>query len=223
MVTEEFLVCRACGQLTPAGTASAGSLLDDGHDASDLDRFREVHRAHGLHVATRTPVPSVFDRPVWDPMAVVWFEVQIQRERFVVRSSRTSIDEPRIWEITRAVIERRPGAVELDEEYLRLALDRWFYPHVLPSRVSDRFLAVLEDVTRTLDPDQLESTYDDSDDPEVSIAPLPISARERLLQRTQAFLDDVERQRFAGFVSAHSGADGALAVHVRRPFVVRPR
>lgn len=221
-MTNDYLVCRACGRLTPISDAAVDPSLDDS-EPSDLDRFRTEHGAHGVEVATRSAAPAVHDRPVWDPMAVAWFEVQLNGERFVVRSSRTSIESPRCWELTTGVIEQRAGQVELDEEYLRLALDEWFYPQVLPPRVSDRFLAVLEDVAHALDPEEITPVFDDSDDPQVSIAALPISARERVLERTQSFLDDVERQRFAGFVDAHSGADGALALHVRRPFVVRSR
>lgn len=221
-MTNDFLVCRSCGLLTPISHDPVDPTFDDG-ELSDLDCFRAEHRGHTLDAATRTDAPAVHDRPVWDPMAVAWFEVQIHGERFVVRSSRTSIQLPRSWELIPGVIEQQTGQVELDQEYLRLALDQWFYPQVLPPRVSDRFLAVLEDVTQTLDPDEITTAFDDSDDPQVSIAPLPISARERVLERTQTFLDDIERQRFAGFVDAHSGADGALALHVRRPFVVRSR
>lgn len=221
-MTDEFLVCRSCGQLSPVTSQLTDPSYDDG-EPSNIDRFRSEHDAHGLEGATRTGAPAVFDRPLWDPMAVAWFEVQIDSESFVVRSFRTSIDESRRWELTPAVIERCASEVELDEDYLRLALDRWFYPQVLPPRVSERFLAVLEDVAQTLDPGELTTAYDDTDDPQVSIAPLPIAARERVLERTQTFLDDIERQRFAGFVDAHSGADGALALHVRRPFVVRSR
>jgi hypothetical protein len=220
-VTHEFLVCRRCGLLTPVSCDTEASFEDG--DPSELDRFRAEHHAHGLAAATRSDAPAVHDRPVWDPMAIAWFEVRIDGEPFVVRSSRTSIDAPRSFQLIPGVIEQCSGEVALDEEYLRLALDEWFYPQVLPPRVSDRFLAVLEDVTQALDPDDITTAYDDSDDPQVSIAPLPISARAHVLERTQAFLDDFERQRFAGFVDAHSGADGALALHVRRPFVVRSR
>jgi hypothetical protein len=220
-VTSKFLVCRTCGLLSPI-SHDAEPSFDDG-EPTDLDRFRTEHAAHRLSAATRSDAPAVHDRQVWDPMAVAWFEVSIDGEPFVVRSARTSIDAPRCWQLIPGVIEQCGGEVALDEEYLRLALDEWFYPQVLPPRVSDRFLAVLEDVTQALDPDEITTAYDDSDDPQVSIAPLPISARERVLERTQAFLDDVERQRVAGFLDAHSGADGALALYVRRPFVVRSR
>jgi hypothetical protein len=220
-VTNEYLVCRFCGLLSPISSAALEQSLDT--EISELDRFRAEHDAHGLEVAMRSDAAAVHDRPVWDPMAISWFEVRINDELFVVRSSRTTIENPRTWELLSGVIEHSAGEVELDQEYLRLALDEWFYPQVLPPRVSDRFLAVLEDITQAIDPDEITEAFDDSDDPQVSIAPLPISARERVLERTQAFLDDIERQRFAGFVDAHSGADGALALHVRRPFVVRSR
>lgn len=221
-MTDEFLVCRFCAVLSPLSPHGADVPLEDG-ELSDFERFRGEHDAHGVEIATRVDAPAVHDRPVWDPMAVAWFEVQINGERFVVRSSRTSVEASRSWELTSGVIEHCASEVELDEEYLRLALDEWFYPQVLPPRVSDRFLAVVEDVTQALDPDEITEAFDDSDDPQVSIAPMPISARQRLLERTQGFLDAVERQRVAGFVDAHSGADGALALHVRRPFVVRSR
>lgn len=221
-MTNEYLVCRFCRVLTPLSSAALEPTLDDG-EISDLDRFRAEHDAHGLEIAHRGDAPAVHDRPVWDPMAISWFEVRVDDDHFVVRSSRSHVDCPRTWELISGVIEHSAGEVELDQEYLRLALDEWFYPQVLPSRVSDRFLAVIEDVTQTIDPDEITTAFDDTDDPLVSIAPLPISARERVLERTQTFLDDIERQRFAGFVDAHSGADGALALHVRRPFVVRSR
>lgn len=221
-MTDQFLLCRACGQLSPVGPQLAGPWHED-EGPSDINRFRRAHGSHGLEVATRTAAPAVFDRPIWDPMGTVWFEVQAGSEKFVVCSVRPSIGESRGWAMTPGAIEGRASEVALDEAYLRLALDRWFHPQVLPPRVSDRVLAVVGAVAQTLDPVALTTAYDDADDPQVSIAPLPIDARARVLSRTQSFLGDIERHRFKEFVDSHSGADGALALRVRHPFVVRRR
>src|SRR5262245_51034264 len=137
-MSESFLVCRPCGLISPLAIDEPQIYVEESvDDVSDLETFRHLHALHGLEHATRLPTPAVYDRPVWDPMATSFFEITINGEVFLVRSWRSSIEEPRCRQLIGGVIQRGAATIELDQRYLRNALDRCFHPHVLADTVVD--------------------------------------------------------------------------------------
>jgi len=220
-MTRDFLVCRVCALVCSAATENLADEPEIDSPASDRELFCREHAAHGLEIGIRCTTTAVYDGPIWDPMVTAWFEVQINGDTYLVRSWRASIDEPRCCELSRGVIERGTATVEIDEDYLLLALDRWFFPHVLaPSRCT-LFVDKARILIGDLDPDQIETSFDDTDDPEIGIAPFPERLAVKLVQQTRSLFDPVEQERLKRFIDAHRAEDGALALRVRRPLMVR--
>ena len=220
-MTETFLVCRPCGLISPLAVDLSAYDEVEG-ELSDLELFRYAHATHGLERATRLPTPAVYDRPVWDPMATAWFEITIDGEVFLVRSWRTSIEEPRCRQLIGGVIQRGQAAIELDELYLQRALDHHFHPHVLSDTTAQRVVTAVHALVATLDPTRVETTFDDADDPEIGVAPMPETLARALLEQSSAWFDPLEQERFARFVESNRSEDGALALRVRRPLIVVP-
>jgi hypothetical protein len=218
-VESDFIACRSCGLLSPADVCP--DELDADSATSEREIFCREHAAHGVEVAIRCSTPAVYDGPIWDPMVTAWFEVRIGRDTCLVRSWRSSIEEPRRRELCRGVIERGRPRIEIDEDYLLLALDRWFFPHVLAPRRCAQFAETLRALVAGLDPDDLETSFDDADDPEIGIAPFPPSLIAALVEQTRLLFDPVEQDRLARFIETHRAEDGALALRVRRPLLVR--
>jgi hypothetical protein len=210
MTSPALILCRPCGVLHPLPTRAA-----DDDALEDLASFRAVHEAHGLVGAERLAEPALFDGVTADPMSARWFRVAIGEEVLLVHSWRASIDEPRRFELS---VESPPttDTTEVDEPLLRRALDRHFYPQAIRSAKVERILAVVRSVVGRLDARDIEIAFDDPAFPNAAIGPLPGGLDQDVLGGCAGFLDAWELDRLRAFVTEHRGADGALAIRVRR-------
>lgn len=217
-MTQEFIACRTCGLLCPL-EAPADEI--DADSACEREIFLREHCAHGVDIAVRSSTPTLYEGPIWDPMVTAWFEARIGGDTCLVRSYRDSIEEPRRYQLCPGRIERGSPRIEIDEDYLLLALDRWFFPQVLAPRRSAQFVETVRALVAGLDPDDIETSFDDADDPEIGVGPFPPLLIPRLVQRTAQLFDPLERDRLVRFIETHRAEDGALALRVRRPLLVR--
>jgi hypothetical protein len=219
-VTDAFLLCRRCGLLQPLRIPGPWPESDP-EAAADLAAFRTAHDAHDLEHAERLDERGLTNLPLWDPMATRWFRVRAGSDTLAVRSWRTSIDEPRGYAIEADGLPGVAACVEVDEPLLRRALDRDFYPHAIRTTQLDGFVAAVRAMLAPLDPDTVETSFDDAALPDAEIGPFPPALRAPLLERCAGLFDAWELERLRGFVGAHGQEDGALAVRVRRVLTTR--
>ena len=88
-----FLGCHDCQLLSPV-------VASDGATQDDQEAYREFAAAHGTHHTALLSWPTSetwSDRPLWDPLATISFEVSDGARTCVVHASRQCIDEPRIY------------------------------------------------------------------------------------------------------------------------------
>lgn len=206
--------CRAClavAQIHPP-------RLPDGISAADGLAFFAAHAGHPVELLLRIDGAMVADRPIWDPMATVYFEVTNGRDRLLVRAARASIEEP----IARSLV---PGALRLSEVRVDVeaapvlrALDAQFFPNAVRLTTVQRLLAAWRDVIRGTDAAALAVLYDCAEDPHASIARLPGTAFDELEQRSREILGDWELERVRAFLDRERGDAEALAVRVTRVF-----
>ena len=210
-MSQSLLLCRYCGVLHPLpGRSDADADL-----VNDLLTFRAVHESHGLLAAERLPDSALFDGPTWDPMSARWFRVAAAGEVLLVRSWRTSIDEPLRLTVT-AAPPPATECIDVDEGLLRRALDRHFYPQIIRPVQVERFVDAVRTVIAALDPREVDTSFDDASLPNASLGPFPTALCEPLLARCAPFLDAWELERVRTFIAEHRLEDGALAVRVRR-------
>ncbi|HUI25584.1 MAG TPA: hypothetical protein VL403_05820 [Candidatus Kryptonia bacterium] len=220
-----YLLCRDCRVVhrLPVGLeSSAGNPVGE-EAAIAYGQFLVQHRHHPLERLTRTTLAEHHDGPLWDPMCTSFIELTNGRERFTVRASRTDIDQP----LTREVVEGHRVSLEslhvtVEETVIRRALDHYFHPYALRQTKIDHFVAAVQDVLANLSGEQVETTFDDADDPAVSIARLPDDRCVALLAHCMDIFDAWELARVASFVSANRDEYGALALRVRREATPRP-
>ncbi len=217
---DRYLLCRRC--------AAALAILDVGRWTDEVDEaaaesaaFHLAHEGHGIDTATRLDDRALIDAPVWDPMATRWFQVAAGSERLTVRSWRSSLDEPRKYELAHAGPPASHTYVEVDEALLRRALDRHFYPHVIRVAQIDAFVASVRELLVPLEAERIAIAFDDARLPDAGIGPLPAPVVGALLARCEEQFVGFELDRARSFVTDHAGEDGALAVRVRR--VIAPR
>jgi hypothetical protein len=215
-MADTFLLCRHCraAQAIPSAT-----FADDEEFALELALFRAEHGPHGIEEARRVPGSDLSDRPPWDPMATHWFRVSAGTAQLTVRCWRASIDGPRRYALEPGAMPATVDAVEIDESLLRRALDRHFYPQALRPTTLEAFIRTVRDLLRQLDPNEVETSFDDAAFANASIGPFPAWLCAPLLGRCALLFDPVELDRVRDFVADHRGEDGALAVRVRRDII----
>jgi hypothetical protein len=222
---QPHLLCRDCGVLYLLEPVNADTEAEPEGPSGSAVEFRSAHRGHHLELAHRLDEIAHSDRPLWDPMAVVLFQVLTEGgEVLTVRSARTSIDGPRLQRVVSATGLPSPtqDVIEFDTRLVRRALDRHFFPHSLSTRKLDAFVELLATVTREVPAAALEIAFDDPEHPEASFAPVPDSVCGLLLQRCRDLFDPWELERVIQFIDANRGGDGALALRVVHCEVMLP-
>ncbi len=212
-----YLLCRRCRLLHPLERDDVASSDPDQMAVQfDLDLFRVEHAAHDIEVATRRTISSVGDRPAWDPMAMTWFQVATGHDELLVRAWRPSIELPRRFEVEVTAPPDVRSLVEIDTPLLFRALDRHFFPHALRPRKVEAFAALVHDLIGRLDPEAVETSFDDAAYPNAAIAPFPAHLCETLLVQCTTIFDASELERVAHFIEANRREDGCLALRVHR-------
>ncbi|MGD9762430.1 MAG: hypothetical protein AB7V27_01765 [Candidatus Binatia bacterium] len=219
-MTDAYLLCRRCLVLHALGAPGPWRQVDE-EAAAELAAFRALHEAHGLERGERIEERAIVDGPVSDPMATRWFHIAVGAERLTVRSWRPSIELPRRAELVENGPPPTCARVDVDEPLLRRALDRHFYPHVIRSAQIDACIAAVRELVGRLDPERVETAFDDADLPDTAIGPFPTELGAALLERVQSAFDSVEMERLNAFVAGHSREDGALALRVHRALAPR--
>ena len=218
--TLHFVACHDCAELHPVASPS-GALLDDTNtDGTDAyAEFLATHRTHRVACLWRGGSEVRADRPLWDPLATLMFEVSDGERAYVVSAGRQSIEDERVYRFTAGVLEVGSSEVQIDSRDLRRGLDLQFYPHALRPTKIERFLSVVHEAIHQIDPDHLEIAFDAADDPAVCIAGMPDGIYNEILARCSEIFDPWELPRVFDFLRDNREADGLLALRVRRHVV----
>jgi hypothetical protein len=216
--TQHFAACRDCGELHPMLDSSVAFLDDAGLEGADAyTEFLARHRAHHIASLWRSGWEVRADRPLWDPLVTLTFEVTDGDQSYVVNATRRSIEDERMYRFVPGALEVGNAEVQIDPYDLRRGLDLQFQPQALRPTKVDRFLATVHEVITQIDADDLEIEFDAADDPDVSIACMPDATYKDLLARCAKIFDPGEElPRVAAFLRDNRGADGLLALRVRR-------
>jgi len=216
--TLHFAACRDCGELHPIFDSAVAFLDDAGIEGTDAyTQFLTRHRAHHIASLWRSGWELRADRPLWDPLATLTFEVTDGDQTYVVNAMRRSIEDGRLYQFAPGVLEVGNAEVQIDPHDLRRGLELQFNPQTLRPMKIDRFLAAVHEVINQIDADDLEIAFDAADDPAVSIACMPDATYDDLLARCAKIFDPREElPRVVAFLRDNRGADGLLALRVRR-------
>jgi len=210
--TLDFTACRDCGELHPLVDTGATSL-DNADGVDPYKEFLARHRTHDIARVSRSGSECRADRPLWDPMATLTFEVTDGDQVYVVSASRRSIEDERVYRFALGVLDEVASSeVQINARDLRRGLS---YALALPPMKIDRLLSAVEELINQIDPDELVTAFDDADDPAVGIADMPNGIYDELLARCTAIFDPMELPGVAAFLADNRNADGLLALRVR--------
>jgi hypothetical protein len=212
-----FVACRECHELHPV--LNAGAVIFEDPDALRADAysaFLSKHHTHHVACLWRNGSELRADRPLWDPMATLTFEVTDGDRSYVVSATRGSIEDERMYRFFPGALEVGNAEVQIDPSDLRRGLDLLFFPHALRPTKVDRLLSAVHEAINQIDPNQLVIAFDAADDPAVSIACMPDGIFSAILDRCAEIFDPWELPRVVAFLTDNREADGLLALRVRR-------
>jgi hypothetical protein len=213
----QFLHCRECDEVfrpSPYDRAREYRHTPDGYIEimrDDCVDFLVRHARHALRTLRLAGGAVAHEGPQWDPMVTTYWQVTDGVETFVVRGSRTRLEEPLRYELLPGRLLEEPVSVEIPEQEIRERLDQTLYPGVVPERKLAGFVEAFREVVWNLDPLDLETLYDVPSDHTLSVARLPAWALERLMRRVRLIFDAQETARVGAMLVA---ADEPDAVHV---------
>jgi hypothetical protein len=216
--TQVLLACHDCNVLLPV-FAAGGEFPADDEAADAYTAFASDHATHYTTLLRRNGGECIADHPLWDPMARISFEATDGNQVYIVTAARVSIEEPRTYHFMRGALQVQHAEVDIDDGDLRRALDREFFPFALRPTKVERFLSILHQVLRRIDPNRLELSFDLADDPAVSIAVMPEESYHELLARCAEVFDPSELPIVNRFLEDNRDADGLLALRLRRSIV----
>ena len=212
-----LLGCRDCHvlhrvvtDLPPAWDEAAQEVLEEQND------FVASHSAHRLARFRPCSSERLSDRPLWDPMATISFEITDGERMYVATGSRRSVDDPRVYRFAPGALKVSHTEITIDDVDLRRGLDMRFYPHAIRPSQLDRFVAIVRDVVSRIDPDDVEIAFADADDPAVGIACMPDFAYDELLARCSEVFAGWELSNISGFLSDNRDEYGLLSVRLCR-------
>jgi hypothetical protein len=213
----DFLGCHDCALLQVV-VYESGMHFDEAVEEA-VQAYREFMASHASHRTAefhRSNLETHSDRPLWDPMATITFEVTDGHDQYLVHATRASIDEPRVYRFTRGCLEVQCTGVAIDDSDVRRGLDLEFYPHVLRPTKLDQFVSLLHQVISHINPDELAIAFDAADDPAISVAPMPDVVSQEILVQCQEIFDPWEFSRVSTFVHNNRDEHGLLALRVHR-------
>ena len=168
----KLLYCPRCFELVVLSPYDdAPAYTDDGSASAEgcsrnRENFFSYHADHGLRTLQKKPDRFWADRPAWDPLRVAYQEVTDGYERFLLKSWRTNLDEPRSYTLLRGTLALTTQ-VTLPADPLQDMLTDTL--QLSPARVTD-FVQVCQRAVATLPADEFIPAYCSAHDPQIAFA-----------------------------------------------------
>jgi hypothetical protein len=226
MGNKKFIRCRVCDAIHHVSAFDKAPVYDcrgnqpEERDTDDWRTFMDRHAGHRLEplkASGETFFPYGSPR---DPMSVAYVEVTNGHDRYLVRRSRRSIQEPMSYELISGRLAEAGAGVEVQENEIKKEMKNHFSwaPATCPKDEKiDIFLGLIKEAIQTLEPRRIQiSGYSCLDDT-VSYALLDDATVDLLMDKCAVcFLPD-ELASLRRFVQAHrSGCDVMTLVMRRR-------
>lgn len=229
MGQEKYIWCRDCNEVhhvSPFDKAPAYALVQGVEHEYPMDDWRAFMRRHaghkleGLKSAGEKYSPS--GGPM-DPTKEAYVEVTNGQDRFVIRSSRGSIDEPLHFDLIKGRLTSAGATLEIQENEIRKEMKfhfAWNPLERLNEKKIDLFIALFREIVFELSPEKVRICGYSYSDSSVAYGLLPSGALKALVQKCAPHFLPGELNGIGRFIEAHRGEDGVLALLIRQRYRV---
>ena len=229
MDNDRYIWCRNCATIhhvTPFDRAPRyRRRLDEFVEeaANDWREFINRHAGHRLEPMVATNNDYYPDGSSFDPMRVRFLEISNGNETLLVRRSRGSIEEPFRYSVVDGRLIESGATLGVQEAAIRREMKlhfSWAPAAPFNDEQIDRFLGLLREVARSLDPDQTPGTAYAGPDEIVAYCALDDVTVAALMAKCGRSFQWNELESLRRFVDAHRQADDVLALVKRRTITV---
>lgn len=215
-----LLYCATCGEVRSlSATEAAPSYALHGDEWEEIPAeaeqnstsFLQDHSPHALCVLEKKADRFHADRPVWDPFRIAYEEVTDGTETFLLKSWRTSLDEPRQYELLHGSLDITTQ-VHLPGQPLSTTLASVFCLSAPQVRL---LIAAFQSSVRALPAQEFVPAYCSADNPQLSFVYLTEQHLQHLLRGCQTDRFSIEPAQMWDFLISHQQEE-ELSVEVRQ-------
>jgi hypothetical protein len=226
-MSKTLLRCHDCNRLLllgPHNQAPAFRLRAGDPEPVEIRRddeadFRTAHARHRLSELSVVEGSAVSEGWWADPMRVSYFEATDGRETVVVRRRRTQIDRPVNYEVVPGMIDVRAVCIEVQSRDLARQLEVELGRDLSPRLVA-RFVNAVEEISSSLEPEDVEEICADSRDPLVSYARLDEKHVMAILDLLRPDVPADTLRRLHRFVLENSEGNDVMNLLIRKAFTI---
>ena len=214
-----YIWCRNCGAIhhvspfdrSPVYHAGAGEVQEK--PADDWRDFMDRHAGHRLEPLQSTGNTVFPCGSAHDPMNVGYVQVTNGKQTVLLRRSRSSIEQPLVYEIVEGSLLRTEMRLEIQSDAIRKEMRRFSWPPSMPltEEQINFFIGLFGQVIQSLDPETLSTDeYSDSDD-QTSYCELPLSVIDELMEKCGAYYSPNQLTALRQFAEGHHDASDVMA------------
>jgi len=227
MVEERYIWCRNCNELhhvspfdkAPAYLSTHGEAREFSMD--DWRAFMQRHAGHRLEGLKGIGGKHFLAGRPADPMSVGYIEVTNGQDRFLIRSSRRSIEEPLSFELIRGRLAVVRISLEIQEDEIRKEL-RYHFPWEPSGRLSEEemelFITIFKELVTGLSPQEIGTSGYASPDGSAAYGVLDTPMVEALVKRCRSHFHPLELKGIRRFIDTHNQGDGVMTLLIRHHY-----
>ena len=194
-------------------------------DLNNAKDFLRAHLGHALEEITVEENSCISDRPSYEPIRVTYFFAGNAKGRFLIRRTKSALDEPASYEIIPGRVKLSNLSLGIQEDGLRkqIAAEKGFSP--LLKRRMERFIRVFRDEIARISPEKFEEEVEEIDDAEgstLAFAALKNSRWEKILNRCRLYFDESELRVIRRFIDENRNLPDVLSIQIQRSISIIP-
>jgi hypothetical protein len=229
MGNKKFIRCRVCDAIHHVSAFDKVPVYDcrgnqpEERDTDDWRTFMDRHAGHRLEplkASGETFFPYGSPR---DPMSVAYVEVTNGHDRYLVRRSRRSIQEPMSYELISGRLAEAGAGVEVQENEIKKEMKNHFSwaPATCPDdQKIDLFVGLVKEVAKTLDPQRIQVSEYSSTDDSISYGTFDRSVLDTLTERCADYFLPDELASLRRFMETHRDGSDVMTLVLRRRLTV---
>lgn len=229
MGKDKFIWCRHCDEVhhvSPFDQAPAYALIAGEARETPADDWRDFMDRHAGHKLE--PLRGIGGRHLaaevsLDPMSVGYVEVINGHETFLLRSSRTSIEEPLRYRLIRGRIVNAGTKIEVQENAIRKEMKyhfSWGPAEPLDDQKIDLFIELFKEVARGLIPSEIRISEDSCSEPGVSFGLVDSNAFAQLMAKCAASFLPREIEGLRRFIDSHRKGSDVMTLVLRSCYAI---
>jgi hypothetical protein len=229
MGNKKFIRCRVCDAIHHVSAFDKAPVYDcrgnqpEERDTDDWRTFMDRHAGHRLEPLKASGETFFAYGSPRDPMSVAYVEVTNGHDRYLVRRSRRSIQEPMSYELISGRLAEAGAGVEVQENEIKKEMKNHFSwaPATCPDdQKIDLFVGLVKEVAKTLDPQRIQVSEYSSTDDSISYGTFDRSVLDTLTERCADYFLPDELASLRRFMETHRDGSDVMTLVLRRRLTV---